>query len=153
MSNDLLINEMTAEDLDEVLEIENRSFPLPWSRALFEKELENGHAFNLVARDPKRGGTGVVGYVVFWHVADEMHILQLAVHEEARRQGLGRHLLEEAIRLACSKGCRHAFLEVRTDNEAGKELYRSFGFREIGTRKNYYSDGEDACVMGRPLPI
>ncbi len=144
---------MTEEDLDEVLEIEKISFPLPWSRPLFEKELQNAHAFNLVLRDLKKGGRGVAGYVVFWHVADEMHLLQLAVHEDYRRRGLGRLLLAEAIRLAGEKGCLHAFLEVRQVNEAGKALYLNFGFKEIGLRKKYYSDGEDACVMGRPLPL
>ena len=151
MNDGLLINEMTAEDLDEVLEIENRSFPGPWTRALFEKELENSHSCNLVARLPGKGERGVAGYAVFWHVADEMHLLQIAVHEDFRRRGIAHRLLDESIRMASQSGCRHAFLEVRRENGAARALYESFGFKDIGMRKKYYSDGADACVMGRTL--
>ena len=90
----------------------------------------------------------LVGYGGFWHILDEIHISNIAVHPEYQRKGLGRilliHLLEEAITRKASK----AALEVRRSNIAAQSLYDAFGFRIVTVRKNYYSDeGEDALVM------
>ena len=151
MTADFVIDEMTEDDLDEVLEIEQASFPFPWSRELFEKEFENSHSFNYVVRHEARGGRGVVGYILFWKVADEIHILDIALHDEFRRRGLGRRLLTKVFCEAAEMGCRFAILEVRENNVEGFGLYSSFGFKEIGLRKGYYKNGEDAIVMGLKL--
>ena len=151
MTADFVIDEMTEDDLDEVLEIEQASFPFPWSRELFKKEFENSHSFNYVVRNEARGARGIVGYIVFWKVADEIHILDLAVHDGFRRRGLGRKLLLKAFCEASKMGCSFAILEVRENNVEGAGLYSSFGFKEIGLRKGYYKNGEDAIVMGLEL--
>ncbi len=148
MNKDLIIDAMTVADLDEVFEIEKASFPDPWSVDLFKAELQNPHSFNLVVRDNSLSDKSVAAYIVYWIAADEMQILDLAVDERFRRHGLARFLIKSALERAAGNGAAHAFLEVRRGNEAGISLYNALGFAEIGERKKYYKDGEDAIVMG-----
>lgn len=148
MDNDFIIDDMTIDDLDEVFEIEKASFPDPWSVDLFKAELQNPHSFNFVLRLKSLSEKGVAAYIVYWIAADEMQILDLAVDEKLRRQGLGRLLIKSALKRAGEVGAMHAFLEVRKGNKAAISLYRTLGFAEIGERKKYYKDGEDAIVMG-----
>lgn len=94
-----------------------------------------------------RTEAGVVGYVLFWHVTDEIHLLNVAVATAARRQGRGRALVEEVIAYARAQAAAKVLLEVRRSNEAALALYRRLGFEEINVRKRYYDDGEDAIEM------
>lgn len=148
MNKDFIIDAMTVDDLDEVFEIEKVSFPDPWSVDLFKAELQNPHSFNLVVRDNSLSKERVAAYIVYWIAADEMQILDLAVDERFRRHGLARLLIQSALKLAAGDGAVHAFLEVRRGNEAGISLYNALGFADIGERRKYYKDGEDAIVMG-----
>ncbi|MDT8317301.1 MAG: ribosomal protein S18-alanine N-acetyltransferase [bacterium] len=148
MDDDFIIDDMTTDDLDEVFEIEKVSFSDPWSIDLFKKELQNPHSFNLVVRGKSRSDRSVAAYIVYWIAADEMQILDLAVDERLRRHGMGRVLIRSALKRAAVDGARHAFLEVRRGNKAGISLYKALGFAEIGERRKYYKDGEDAIVMG-----
>lgn len=139
---------MRLGDLNEVCAIERRSFSTPWSPEAFLQEMKLGFSHCLVAR---RGGR-VVGYCCIWCLGSEAHLLNLAVHPEARRQGVGSALLERALGLARSSGARGVWLEVRTSNRPAIELYRKFGFRIAGRRPRYYRDtGEDALVLRRDL--
>lgn len=148
MNKDFIIEDMTTDDLDEVFEIEKASFPDPWSVELFKAELQNPHSFNLVLRGNSLSDKSIAAYIVYWIAADEMQILDLAVDERSRRQGLARFLIKSALDLAAEGGAMHAFLEVRRGNNAGISLYKALGFVEIGERKKYYKDGEHAIVMG-----
>ncbi len=140
------ISRMRLEDLPEVVSIEKLCFPQPWSQSVFVHELSNPVSCNLVAR--RTGPTPrVIGYVCWWLIADELHILNLAVHPQARGLGIGRRLLRRAIREARSRGAQFAWLEVRRGNVAAYCLYRRAGFTEVGLRRNYYGRGEDAVVM------
>ncbi len=145
------IDEMTEGDIDEVLLIENASFIAPWSRDLFVKELENKFSHNLVARRSGEVAPSIAAYIVFWDVADETHLLDLAVHPDCRRAGIARLLLSEMLAIPGKGGSSRVILELRRDNDGAIELYRSFSFKEIGIRKKYYSDGEDAIVMALDL--
>ena len=90
----------------------------------------------------------VVGYIVCWFVADELHILNLAVHPLSRRQGIAKRLVLAAIKHARHKGARRAFLEVRSSNTAAQNLYSDLGFTGTSVRREYYdSPVEDAVVM------
>lgn len=91
------------------------------------------------------------GFLVAWKVADELHVLHVAVDPAARRRGLGRALVAEALAFAASYGARIALLEVRKSNAAAIALYATMGFRETGLRKSYYSDGTDALEMALEL--
>jgi ribosomal-protein-alanine N-acetyltransferase len=142
------IETMRESDLDAVVAIERTAFAAPWSRESFGYELRNPWARNLVAR---RAGE-VVGYLCAWIVAEEIKINNVAVRHDARGRGIGRALLEHALRQARSEGCREASLEVRPSNLTARHLYRDLGFRAVGRRKAYYRDtGEDAILMFREL--
>lgn len=136
---------MTAADISAVLEIERRSFPTPWPRDAYAHELENNRtAVYMVAR---REGL-LVGYAGMWVVLDEAHITTIAVDPPQRGQGIGEGLLIALIERAGERGARWIQLEVRRSNAIAQALYRKYGFRDVGVRRNYYSDnGEDAIVM------
>jgi ribosomal-protein-alanine N-acetyltransferase len=136
---------MRAEDLDEVLAIERASFSMPWSRGAFLYEIQQ----NRVARcRVMRDATGIVGYLCLWEIADEIHVTNVAVHPERRRQGIGRALLSGLLAESHARDIRLVVLEVRPSNREAIALYESFGFRVTGRRRGYYYDtGEDALVM------
>ena len=139
---------MRADDLDQVLAIERMSFRSPWSRRQFEAELEKDFGVCAVAV----AGEGVVGYLIVWLVADEVHIANVAVHPAWRKQGLGERLIGEAVWGREREGFRWVGLEVRRSNRAARALYRKLGFVEVGVRKNYYvQEGEDAVLMAKTL--
>lgn len=144
------ISGMTEEDLDEVMQIERRSFLTPWSRALFERELYMPFAKACVAREIPPNE--VVGYLCFWLVGGEGHILNLAVHPDRRGQGIGSHLLRYGVNYCRKQGAQEITLEVRPSNYRAISLYRNFQFQPQGIRRRYYSDsGEDAVIMGLRL--
>jgi ribosomal-protein-alanine N-acetyltransferase len=144
------IREMTRQDLDEVLEIEGKSFPTPWSRVLFERELSTPFARAFVAQEGQK--KTVLGYLCFWLVDGEAHILNLAVHPRQRNQGIGTLLLGEGVRYCREKGVEVITLEVRRSNYKAISLYRNFDFQPRGIRRRYYTDsGEDAVIMGLNL--
>ena len=90
----------------------------------------------------------MVGFVIFWIVHDELHVLNVATAPEHRNRGVARTVLEAALEQGRRKRCTLATLEVRRSNSAALALYRDFNFRPVGIRPNYYVDeGEDAIVM------
>ena len=95
----------------------------------------------------------VIGFVVAWLVADELEISDVCVDTDHRRSGIGRALIERLFAGAAARGASNAFLEVRVSNAPARRLYEAMGFSEVGRRKAYYSDGEDAllfrCCVGR----
>jgi ribosomal-protein-alanine N-acetyltransferase len=145
----IVIRPMRRQHLQEVLEIERQSFSTPWSSPSFLAEMENPHSIALVALKEE----AVVGYICVRHTYDEGHILDLAVHPEHRRQGIGRRLVQAALSGLAQRGCLYVFLEVRASNVAAKRLYESLDFRVVGRRRNYYlAPLEDALVMMKELP-
>jgi ribosomal-protein-alanine N-acetyltransferase len=138
------IEELKPYDLDEIIAIEQVSFPTPWPRQVFEMELRSSKSYKRVS---KINGM-VVGYIIAWKIYEEVHILNLAVHPDHRRKGIGRELLSQCLRHFSNKGIKSAILEVRVRNKNAISLYETTGFRSIGLRRKYYSDtGEDALVM------
>ncbi|HOP74870.1 MAG TPA: ribosomal protein S18-alanine N-acetyltransferase [Bacillota bacterium] len=137
---------MTLEDVESVVEIEERSFPIPWSRNSFLYELlENERAVYLVAKD---GYERVIGYVGLWIVFDEGHITNLAVHPLYRRQGVAQALIQGLIETVRPMGVQHLTLEVRVSNRPAQQLYEKMGFVQVGIRRKYYLDNnEDAFIM------
>jgi ribosomal-protein-alanine N-acetyltransferase len=90
---------------------------------------------------------GVVGYCLSWHVADELHILQVATTALRRRKGIGRALVDESLAYSVAEHVRLVLLEVRRSNAAAIALYRRVGFVASHVRRGYYTDGEDAVEM------
>lgn len=142
---DIEIDTMKMVDLDDVMDIEVESFSLPWTRWMFEKELrDKKHSYFLVARS----GIQVVGYIGFWLVEDEAHIVTIAVRSDFRRKHIGSLLMASALNLAARLGANRATLEVRVSNLPAQTLYKKFGFEIVAIRKNFYADtSEDAYVM------
>lgn len=93
-------------------------------------------------------GENIIGYICANYVIDEGHILNLAVHPDFRRSGVGTQLVEDLLEELKETDCRYIYLEVRLSNLEARKFYERFGFRVIGTRKNYYvSPNEDAIIM------
>jgi len=137
---------MTLADVNDVVEIEKQSFPIPWSTAAFVDELtRNERAVYIVIRD--ESGT-MVGYGGMWLVCDEAHVTNIAVRSDRRRQGAGTAVMIGLMGLARSKGANRMTLEVRVSNRPAQELYGRLGFRPAGVRPRYYMDNrEDALIM------
>jgi [ribosomal protein S18]-alanine N-acetyltransferase len=138
-----------VEHLDDVLAIEQISFPQPWTRGMFERELSLPISHFIVA---SAGGT-VIGYGGYWCIEDEAHLINLAVHPQSRSQGIGRRLLEHLLSMMSSHpGMRTILLEVRKSNRPAQHLYESCGFRVVGCRPHYYCT-EDALLMQKDLHL
>ena len=138
-----------GEHLARILEIEALSFSTPWSPTAFCEELRNpaSHLWGYA------GNGRLFGYICYWFVGREIQVLNLAVHPDRRRCGLGTLLMEQAIGTGMEQGAEGLWLEVRTSNLPAQRLYTGLGFREIGRRPRYYRDtGEDAIVMTLAIP-
>ena len=143
----ITIAKMSREHLSEVASIEEVSFSLPWSLESLELMLTE-QASALVALEDGR----VLGYVGMMCVLDEGQIINVAVHPDARRRGVGRTLMEAAEAYAKERGIAFLSLEVRESNIAARSLYSSLGWEEQGIRKGFYSHPvENACVMTKSI--
>jgi [ribosomal protein S18]-alanine N-acetyltransferase len=135
---------MLVEDLEQVLEIESASFSRPWTRTHFLDEIESSLSDPTVA---VLADGSIAGYLCLKQVVDEAEILDVAVRGALRGKGIGRLLVQHALSASGSRGASFVSLEVRVSNEEAIALYRRAGFREIGRRKRYYENGEDAILM------
>lgn len=144
---------ITAENqerwLERILEIESLSFPSPWTAGGFIEEIRNPNARLWAA-----GMNGKpAGYILYWILDLEVSLLNLAVHPEERRKGVGRALLNHMFEEAALRDVEALWLEVRVSNAGAIRLYREFGFEKAGLRRKYYDDTqEDAIVMCLHLP-
>ena len=141
------IRDATARDLARILEIERLCFPAPWTLASFERELTLPFSRIMLAIPEARDSGTFVGFLCRWLIADECHILNIAVHPESRRLGIGGVLMTESINEAKSTGTNVVTLEVRRSNLSARQLYRKFEFEERRLRRHYYGPGEDAIIM------
>ena len=143
----ITIEKMSREHLLEVASIEEMSFSLPWSLESLELMLTE-QASALVALEDGR----VLGYVGMMCVLDEGQIINVAVHPDARRRGVGRSLMQAAEAYAKERGIVFLSLEVRESNIAARSMYSSLGWEEQGIRKGFYSHPvENACVMTKSI--
>lgn len=135
---------MTLDDVDAVHAIEEACFKTPWSKASFVREVtENACARYMVLRED-----GVaVAYAGVWFVLDEGHITNIAVRPDRRRIGYGERVTRAMIQLAADSGMNWMTLEVRRSNVAAQNLYHKLGFIDVGYRKRYYENTEDALIM------
>jgi ribosomal-protein-alanine N-acetyltransferase len=141
---------LSREHLDQILTIERASFSDPWTRGMFESELDveaRGYARGAVRRRQ------LVGYLFAVIIPDEAHVGNVAVAPSERRRGVAQELLDQLIKDAREAGVRRVTLEVRANNHTARKFYYKNHFIDIAIRKNYYrSPVEDAIVMYRVLP-
>lgn len=143
--SDTVIRRMTLADVDGVHAIEEATFPRPWTREDFVKEMtRNACARYLVAEQAGE----IVGFAGAWIVLDEAHITNIAVARARRGQGVGKALTRGLLQYAANLGVVYATLEVRRSNGVAQGLYKGLGFVYVGLRKRYYEDnGEDAFIF------
>jgi [ribosomal protein S18]-alanine N-acetyltransferase len=147
----LAIKPAESSHLDQILDIEQAVFSAPWTRSMFDAEVVGNPFSRLFVATPidDRGQPeGIVGYLCYWIVFEELRLLNLAVSPPWQRQGVARRFVQFALHEAQSQGVERALLEVRASNLAAQSLYDGFGFREYGSRAAYYTNpGEDAILM------
>jgi ribosomal-protein-alanine N-acetyltransferase len=149
MTTSVRIDAMKASDLAAIAGLEG---PTRMDEAQLKDELARPWSRLWVARESTGEGPGphgdtVVAFLVSWHVADELHILNVATRLDRRRRGIGRALMDAVVGYARGERMKHVLLEVRRSNGAAIALYRSVGFFAMGVRARYYPDDEDAVEM------
>jgi ribosomal-protein-alanine N-acetyltransferase len=141
---------MKASDIEEVLDIETVSFAAPWTRDMYIREISNPISRVFVFRL----GDEIVGYLCFWMVLDEAHVLTIAVHPGRRRLGYGTLIMSHLETVCREYGLKRILLEVGRQNTRARSLYKKLGFKSIGFRKEYYAEEkDDALVMEKWLPV
>lgn len=141
---------MQLSDVPIVCEIEQESFPTPWTEGAFVNELTNNHFAHYVMMELD----GVVaGYGGMWLILEEAHVTNVAVRPPFRGRGLGERLMAELMNKAAFLGALRMTLEVRVSNKIAQRLYEKMGFYAAGVRRKYYTDNnEDAVIMWVDLP-
>ena len=135
---------MTEADVPQVAELENVCFSDPWPESVLKGELTNSLSLWLTAKDDQT----VLGYVGSQSVLDEADMMNLAVRQDARRQGIAKALVLELCRRLAAKGVASLTLEVRASNAPAISLYETLGFAQVGVRPNYYfHPKEDARIL------
>jgi ribosomal-protein-alanine N-acetyltransferase len=140
---------MNERDLDAVVALEATLQSFPWSRGNFADSLAAGHSVWVL-----RVGGDLIGFSVVMPVIDEAHLLTIGICKRYQGQGYGARMLRHAMECARLGGASKIFLEVRPSNARAVELYRHFGFRQIGLRKGYYPaqvGREDALIFDKEL--
>lgn len=142
----MILREMLVDDLDQVMEIEQDLFHVPWTKEGFFTFLTRDDAMFLVVEEKEK----ILGYCGLLMVLDEGDITNVAVRRDRQREGIGAFLMQSLIRLATEQDVTTIHLEVRVGNETAIRLYERMGFTRDGIRKAYYSDPvEDALLMTR----
>ena len=144
------IKTMTEDHVPQIAEIETLCFSDPWSEKSVASELNNCLSLWLVALD----GDTVAGYVGSQSVLDEADMMNIAVHPDYRRQGIGRDLVLALAGALQKKGIRGLMLEVRQSNAPAIALYEQLGFQQVGMRPNYYRNPkENALILRKELSL
>jgi ribosomal-protein-alanine N-acetyltransferase len=140
-----MLRRMEISDLPEVLEIEKNCFSNPWSINAFLEVIISDYYYSIVMSKTK-----ITGYGVACFENSKIHILNLAVKQEKRRNKIGTRILNHILKYGFSHKKRRAILEVRSRNSAAISFYRKHNFKKTGIKKNYYQD-DDAIIMERKI--
>ena len=144
------IVEMTAAHVSQIAQLEKQCFSEPWSEKSVASELDNPLSLWLAAVD----GETVVGYIGSQAVLGEADMMNVAVAESCRRQGIAERLVQTLVRKLAEKGNRCLSLEVRASNGPARALYEKLGFRQVGLRPNYYAKPrEDGLILRKEWEI
>ena len=137
------IRRALPSDLYEIAKAEEEIFSDPWSeRDLLGAIVENG-SMCFVARSEK----GLLAYIIGRQITPEGEIYRIATLPQFRQRGIAYRLLDYAVKTEKGRGLESLFLEVRSQNNAARSLYKAYGFNEIGTRKKYYKNPDDDAIV------
>lgn len=146
----MIIETMNSSHVEQIAELEKICFSDPWSVKSIASELENKLAFWLVALEDDR----VAGYIGSQTVMEETDMMNVAVHPDFRRRGIGELLVNALVESLRQQGSRCLTLEVRASNDPAIALYEKLGFSQIGRRKNYYRNPrEDALILRKEWEV
>lgn len=144
----MIFREMLVEDLDQVMEIEEDLFSVPWTREGFLTYLMKKDTMFFVVEEKEK----ILGFCSMMTVLDEGDILNVAVRRDRQKEGIGQFLVDSILRMADMQGIRLVHLEVREGNRTARRLYERLGFKEDGLRRNYYEDPvENAVLMTKAM--
>jgi ribosomal-protein-alanine N-acetyltransferase len=142
---------MVEKDLPFVMEIENMSYPNPWHLSSFKGEIDNrpiSNPYVVIYRPLEK----IIGYIIYWHIKNEVQISNIAISPDYRQMGVGDGVLRKVLVEMRHKEVEFVFLEVRPSNLSARCLYEKMGFTILGLRKGYYRNpSEDAIIMGKSL--
>lgn len=144
----IVIEKMTESHLEKIKDIISKQFDEFWTASVLEKELQNNLSSYIVAACDGN----VVGYAGIWVPIDEAHITNIVVKKDERRKHIGTQLLEELINMARKQRLKCITLEVNVNNKNAIQLYKKHNFEEVGRRKKYYNNTDDAIIMTLKLP-
>ena len=137
------ITEMTFKDLDDMKDILYSDFDNFWSYNVLKQELENPNTTYIIAKEQNE----VVGFAGISICLDEATLNNIVVKKLCRGRGLGGELLESLIDICSELNLKTFTLEVNVTNEPAIRLYKKFGFKNLGIRKKYYNNSQDAYIM------
>ncbi len=161
--NEYILKNLDLEHVPAVVALEEKCFSKPWRqeqcRAVFTQKhffglglWKNIDNYKVVTPEQVLHQEYLASYISFYHVLDEMEILNIAVDPQFRQKGLGTYILGKSLEKAREKNIQKVFLEVRVGNAIARNLYEKFSFMEVGKRAKYYADtGEDACIYALDL--
>lgn len=130
------IENMALGDMEQIVELEKQCFSVPWTYKDFEDTLKYENVVFLVAKENEQ----IVGYGGLYMSMDQGDIANIAVAPSYRRKGIADLLMKELFEEAKNKSVADIFLEVRESNQAAINLYKKYGFEQIGIRKAYYTN-------------
>ena len=137
------ISLMNNTDFEAISPILSSEFDDFWSTNTLKEELQNENSTYIVAKINQE----IVGFAGIWKSVDDVHITDIVVKKNYRQKGIGSTLLQELISLTKKMNYKELTLEVNAKNDPAKKLYLKYGFKELGIRKNYYHNTEDAIIM------
>lgn len=144
----MTFREMLVEDLDQVVDIEQKLFSVPWTKEGFLTYLMKKDTMFFVVEEKER----ILGYCSMLTVLDEGDILNVAVRSDRQKEGIGQFLVDSMLRMAEMQGIRLVHLEVRQGNGTARRLYQRLGFKEDGLRRDYYENPvENAVLMTKTM--
>ena len=139
----LIISSMMLSDLDEIKEILEKDFDNFWNYQIFKEEITNNNSRCLVARYDDE----IVCFACIRIILDEADIMNIVTKKTKRNMGFAKLLLNELITISSEENCKQITLEVNENNISAIHLYEKFNFKQVGLRKNYYNNTENAILM------
>jgi len=139
----LIFSKMNLDDFNKIAPILQSDFDDFWNENILESELENINSYYIIAKE----NNDIIGFGGLWKSVDDIHITNIVIKKDSRKQGFGTAILAELINQSKIFGYNIVTLEVNENNLPAISLYKKFGFKEVGIRKRYYNNIDNAIIM------